>query len=63
MKKLKDLLELDEDGLYAVRVKNGEISFCTLIPDDHLILSVEAFIDYLKDWVSLSVINVLICYG
>ncbi|AHU92027.1 predicted phage protein [Salmonella enterica subsp. enterica serovar Enteritidis str. P125109] len=47
VKKLKDLLELDEDGLYAVRVKNGEISFCTLIPDDHLILSVEAFIDYL----------------
>lgn len=47
MKKLKDLLELDEDGLYAVRVKNGEISFYTLIPDDHLILSVEAFIDYL----------------
>lgn len=47
MKKLRMLLEPDEDGLYAVRIKNGEIFFCTPIPDDHLILSVEAFIDYL----------------
>ncbi|EJA5032640.1 hypothetical protein MX007_002655 [Salmonella enterica] len=46
MKKFKELL--NRDGIYAVRVKDGAILFSTQIPDDHLILSVEAFIEYLN---------------
>ncbi len=37
-----------EDGLYAVRVENGGITYTALIPDDHVVLSVEAFIEYLE---------------
>ncbi|EKG1371320.1 MAG: hypothetical protein JJO71_07395 [Escherichia coli] len=37
-----------ENGLYAVRVENGEVIYTTLIPDDHVILSIEAFIEYLE---------------
>ncbi|MEB0968283.1 hypothetical protein VC899_24375 [Citrobacter braakii] len=46
MKTLKELL--NRDGLYAVRVKDGAVLFSAQIPEDHLILSVEAFIEYLK---------------
>ncbi|EIH9501477.1 hypothetical protein C5715_23955 [Escherichia coli] len=37
-----------ENGLYAVRVENGEVIYTTLIPDDHVILSIEAFVEYLE---------------
>ena len=37
-----------EDGLYAVCVENGGITYTALIPDDHVVLSVEAFIEYLE---------------
>ena len=47
--KIEELHELfSENGLYAVRVENGEVIYTTLIPDDHVILSIEAFIEYLE---------------
>ena len=47
--KLEELREIfSEDGLYAVRVENGGITYTALIPDDHVVLSVEAFIEYLE---------------
>lgn len=47
--KIEELREIfSEDGLYAVRVENGGITYTTLIPDDHVVLSVEAFIEYLE---------------
>ena len=47
--KIEDLREIfSEDGLYAVRVENGGITYTALIPDDHVVLSVEAFIEYLE---------------
>lgn len=51
--KIEELREIfSEDGLYAVRVENGEVIYTTLIPDDHVILSIEAFIEYWKGSVS-----------
>ncbi len=42
--KIEELREIfSEDGLYAVRVENGGITYTALIPDDHVVLSVEAF--------------------
>ncbi|WP_272419635.1 hypothetical protein [Escherichia coli] len=32
----------------SVRVENGGITYTALIPDDHVVLSVEAFIEYLE---------------
>ncbi|HDX3851536.1 TPA: hypothetical protein RXP60_005420 [Escherichia coli] len=47
--KIEELREIfSENGLYAVRVENGEVIYATLIPDDHVILSIEAFIEYLE---------------
>ena len=47
--KIKELREIfSEDGLYAVRVENGKVVYTTLIPGDHVILSIEAFIEYLE---------------
>ena len=47
--KIEELREIfSEDGLYAVRVENGEVIYTTLITDDHVILSIEAFIEYLE---------------
>ena len=47
--KIEELREIfSEDGLYAVRVENGGITYTALIPDDHLVLSVGAFIEYLE---------------
>lgn len=47
--KIEELREIfSEDGLYAVRVENGGITYTELIPDDHVVLSVEAFIEYLE---------------
>ena len=47
--KIEELREIfSEDGLYAVRVENGGITYTALIPDDHVVLSVEAFIEYLE---------------
>lgn len=47
--KIEELGEIfSEDGLYAVRVENGEIIYTALIPDDHVVLPVEAFIEYLE---------------
>ena len=47
--KIEELREIfSEDGLYAVRVENGGITYRALIPDDHVVLSVEAFIEYLE---------------
>ncbi|EHK7515953.1 hypothetical protein IB366_001772 [Escherichia coli] len=47
--KIEELCEIfSEDGLYAVRVENGEIIYTALISDDHVVLSVEAFIEYLE---------------
>ena len=47
--KIEELREIfSEDGLYAVRVENGGITYTALIPDDHVALSVEAFIEYLE---------------
>ncbi|XTZ40047.1 hypothetical protein ACQYRI_08770 [Salmonella enterica] len=49
MMKLEDLREIfGDNGLYAVRIENDEIIYITLIPDDHITLSVEAFIEYLE---------------
>ena len=46
--KIEELREIfSEDGLYAVRVENGGITYTALIPD-HVVLSVEAFIEYLE---------------
>lgn len=51
--KIEELREIfSEDGLYAVRVENGDVIYTTLIPDDHVILSIEAFIEYPKGSVS-----------
>ena len=47
--KIEELREiLVKYGLYAVRVENGGITYTALIPDDHVVLSVEAFIEYLE---------------
>lgn len=47
--KIEELREIfSENGLYAVRVENGGVIYTTLIPDDHVILSIEAFIEYLE---------------
>ncbi|MBS1204589.1 MAG: hypothetical protein H6R25_1488 [Proteobacteria bacterium] len=46
MKTLKKLI--NRDGLYAVRIEDGGVLFSAQIPEDHVILSVEAFIEYLK---------------
>lgn len=47
--KIEELREIfSEDGLFAVRVENGEVIYATLIPDNHVILSIEAFIEYLE---------------
>ena len=47
--KIEELREIfSENGLYAVRVENGGITYTALIPDDHVVLSVEAFIEYLE---------------
>ncbi|AEJ56373.1 hypothetical protein U7Z58_002700 [Escherichia coli] len=47
--KIEELREIfSENGLYAVRVENGKVVYTTLIPDDHVILSIEAFIEYLE---------------
>lgn len=47
--KIEELHELfSENGLYAVRVESGKIIYTTLIPDDHVVLSIEAFIEYLE---------------
>ncbi|HFP0942573.1 TPA: hypothetical protein ACHKF6_005163, partial [Escherichia coli] len=49
MKSFEKLREaLSENGLYAVRIENGEIIYTTVIPEDHIILSVEAFIEYIE---------------
>lgn len=49
MKSFDKLREaLSENGLYAVRIENGEIIYTTVIPEDHIILSVEAFIEYIE---------------
>ncbi|PBQ96544.1 hypothetical protein [Escherichia coli] len=49
MKSFDKLREaLSENGLYAVRIENGEIIYATVIPEDHIILSVEAFIEYIE---------------
>ncbi len=37
--KIEELREIfSENGLYAVRVENGEVIYATLISDDHVIL-------------------------
>lgn len=47
--KFEELREVfSENGLYAVRVESGEVIYAALIPDDHVVLSVEAFIEYLE---------------
>lgn len=47
--KIEELREIfSENGLFAVRVENGEVIYATLIPDNHVILSIEAFIEYLE---------------
>ncbi len=47
--KIEELREIfSENGLYAVRVENGKVVYTTLIPGDHVILSIEAFIEYLE---------------
>ncbi|EHL8847434.1 hypothetical protein OXG73_004434 [Escherichia coli] len=47
--KIEELHEIfSENGLYAVRIESGEVVYTTLIPDDHVILSIEAFIEYLE---------------
>ncbi|ELO3110683.1 hypothetical protein QWO17_001923 [Escherichia coli] len=47
--KIEKIREIfSENGLYAVRVESGEIIYTTLIPDDHVILSIEVFIEYLE---------------
>ncbi|EFT2868407.1 Uncharacterised protein [Escherichia coli] len=47
--KIEELREIfSENSLYAVRVENGDVIYATLIPDDHVILSIEAFIEYLE---------------
>lgn len=49
MMKIEELGEIfSENGLYAVRVENGDVIYTMLIPDDHVILSIEAFIEYLE---------------
>ncbi len=49
MKSFDKLREaFSENGLYAVRIENGEIIYTTVIPEDHIILSVEAFIEYIE---------------
>lgn len=37
---------LPEDGKILLRVSGGEIQFYALIPEDHLTLSLEAFVEY-----------------
>ena len=47
--KIEELREIfSENGLYAVSDENWKVVYTTLIPDDHVILSIEAFIEYLE---------------
>ncbi|HEM0054043.1 TPA: hypothetical protein U0S14_004697 [Escherichia coli] len=49
MMKFEELREiLSENGLYAVRVESRNIIYTALIPEDHITLSVEGFIEYLE---------------